>query len=101
MVRWPFAKEAADYARAHSDFSVGLHLDFGEWVCRNEEWHALYQVVDTANEIAVQKEVANQIAAFRSLAGKDPTHIDSHQHTHLQEPARSIVTKVAKELGCP
>jgi len=101
MVRWPAAIDATDYARAHPDFSVGLHLDLGEWVCRDGEWEPLYQVVDTNDQKAVSKEVENQIEKFRLLVGKNPTHIDSHQHTHLQEPARSIVSDVADKLGVP
>ena len=101
MVRWPDAKAAAGYARMHPAFSVGLHLDLGEWICTEGEWQPLYEVVDTANEIALRNEVANQLTVFRSLVGKNPTHIDSHQHTHLTEPARSIVAGIANELGCP
>ena len=44
MVRWPAAVEAAAYARRGS-LSVGLHLDLGEWVYRDGEWHERYRVV--------------------------------------------------------
>jgi predicted glycoside hydrolase/deacetylase ChbG (UPF0249 family) len=101
MVRWPAAQEAADYARRHAELSVGLHLDLGEWICTEGEWQPLYEVIDTNDEIAVRDEVARQLGAFRSLVGKNPSHIDSHQHTHLKEPARSIVARIANELGCP
>ena len=101
MVRWPAAQEAADYARRHTELSVGLHLDLGEWICKKGEWQPLYEVIDTRDEIAVRNEVAKQLGAFRSLVGRNPTHIDSHQHTHLREPARSIVARIANELGCP
>ena len=45
MVRWPAAAEAAEYARAHPELSVGLHLDLGEWAHRGGEWVCLYRVV--------------------------------------------------------
>src|SRR3989442_4219068 len=101
MVRWPAAIDATDYARAHPDFGIGLHIDLGEWICRDGEWEPLYQVVDANDLDAIAKEVENQIEKFRSLVGKNPTHIDSHQHVHLQEPARSIVSDVADKLRVP
>ncbi len=45
MVRWPAAPAAADYAKAHPHLSLGLHLDFGEWICRDGEWSQFYEVV--------------------------------------------------------
>jgi chitin disaccharide deacetylase len=101
MVRWPFAAEAADYARAHPELSVGLHLDLGEWICRDHEWQPLYWVVDTNDADMVTREVDDQIERCRSLLGNNPTHLDSHQHAHLQQPARSIIEKAASKLGCP
>ena len=50
---------------------------------------------------AVRREVDRQIAAFRRLVGRNPTHIDSHQHVHLREPVRSIVETCAHELSVP
>ena len=101
MVRWPAAAEAAGYARAHPALSVGLHLDFGEWICRDGEWSQLYQVVEEADPAAVFAEVGRQLETFRALTGHDPSHIDSHQHAHRNEPARSIVLDAARRLGAP
>ena len=36
MVRWPSAAAAAAYAREHPALSVGLHVDLGEWACRDD-----------------------------------------------------------------
>jgi predicted glycoside hydrolase/deacetylase ChbG (UPF0249 family) len=101
MVRWPATVEAAGYARAHPELSVGLHLDFGEWIYREGEWSRLYQVIEEADPAAVSAEVGRQIEAFRDLTGRDPSHIDSHQHAHRDEPARSIVLDAARRLGAP
>jgi predicted glycoside hydrolase/deacetylase ChbG (UPF0249 family) len=101
MVRWPAAAEAAAYARAHPDLSLGLHLDFGEWAYRDGAWFPLYTVVPTDDAAAVADEVARQLATFRTLAGRDPTHLDTHQHAHGQEPVRSIVRDLARQLGVP
>jgi chitin disaccharide deacetylase len=101
MVRYPAAEEAARYALAHPRLSVGLHLDLAEWVYRDGEWAARYQVVPAEDEAAVAGEVARQVAEFRRLLGRDPTHIDSHQHAHRSEPARSVAARVAEDLSVP
>jgi predicted glycoside hydrolase/deacetylase ChbG (UPF0249 family) len=101
MVRWPAAAEAAAYGRAHPEFSLGLHLDLGEWACREGTWVPVYEVVSTKDAGAVAAEVERQLAAFRRLVGRDPTHIDSHQHAHLQEPVHSVVMEVARRLKAP
>lgn len=101
MVRWPAAAEAAAYARDHLRLSLGLHLDFGEWTYRGGTWVSLYRVVDVADATAVAAEVTRQLEAFRAQVGTDPTHLDSHQHAHRHEPARSIVLGAARTLGIP
>src|ERR1041385_6434552 len=101
MVRWPAAAQAADYARAQSNFSIGLHVDLGEWFCRDGEWKSVYQVVDTGDAEAVRTEIVYQVETFSALVGTNPTHIDSHQHVHLEEPALGILKQIASELGVP
>ena len=99
MVRWPAAREAAAYARERPRLSVGLHLDLGEWALRDGEWVPRYEVAPTSDARLVAAEVSRQIEAFRALLGRDPTHIDSHQHVHRSEPARSGVLAAAAGLG--
>jgi chitin disaccharide deacetylase len=101
MVRWPGAAEAARYAQAHPELSVGLHLDLAEWVYRDGQWTPRYQVVPTDDEAAVVTEVSRQLAECQRLLGRNPTHLDSHQHVHRNEPVRSVLTRVAKELAVP
>jgi len=101
MVRWPWAIEAAQYARARESVSVGLHVDLGEWSYDGREWIPMYEVVDTTDERVVAEEIAKQVETFRSLMGQNPTHIDSHQHVHLQEPVRSVLAATANQLGVP
>ena len=100
MTRWPAAAEAADYAREHPKLSVGLHLDLGEWIYRAATWVPLY-TVPLDGDRAVVKEITEQLGTFRRLVGRDPTHIDSHQHVHLREPVRSAVVDVARGLDIP
>jgi predicted glycoside hydrolase/deacetylase ChbG (UPF0249 family) len=101
MVRWPAAVEAAEYARNHPGLSLGLHLDFGEWIYEDQNWKSVYHVVQLDDASAVRNEVSRQLAAFRTLTGRDPSHIDSHQHAHLREPARSVVLEAALDVKAP
>src|SRR5262249_34574307 len=101
MVRWPAAAEAAAYARAHPSLSVGLHIDLGEWVYRRRRWVSAYEVVPLDDVPAVRDEVDRQLATFRRLVGQHPTHLDSHQHVHREEPARTILLELAKQLAVP
>jgi len=101
MVRWPAARAAAQLARRRPRLSLGLHIDLGEWIFQDGKWSALYQVVPTEGARAVAQEVERQLAAFRRFTGNDPTHLDSHQHAHQQEPVRSVVQDLAHRLGTP
>src|SRR5947209_10537262 len=78
MVRWPAAGEAASYGREHPEISVGLHLDLGEWICCDDDWIPLYEVVSLDDAGSVADEASRQLSSFCRLAGKPPTHIDSH-----------------------
>lgn len=101
MVRWPDAAGAASMALAQRRLSVGLHVDLGEWVWRDGSRDVLYLVADPADAGAVTREVQAQLAMFRRLMGRDPSHLDSHQHVHRREPVRTILTDLARELGIP
>jgi len=101
MVRWPDAPAAAEYARAHADLAVGLHLDFCEWTCETGRWFPLYEVVSLDDEVAVREEIDRQLTSFRALMGCDPTHVDSHQHAHQAEPVRRAVIEAASRCGIP
>ena len=101
MVRWPAAQEAAEFAREHPDLSVGLHLDLGEWEYVDGGWRARYEVVDTADPAAVEAQVEQQIETFTRLGGSEPTHLDSHQHVHREEPVRSSLRRAGERLSVP
>jgi chitin disaccharide deacetylase len=101
MVRSPAAGDAVSRATRHPRLGLGLHLDLGEWVYRQESWVPLYEVVATDDAVAVAVEVDRQLARFRELTGREPTHLDSHQHVHRSEPVRSIVCEAARAIGVP
>lgn len=99
MVRWPAARDAVAYARSAPELGLGLHIDLAEWVYSAGEWEPLYEVVDHSDVAAIRAEVRRQVEHFDSLYGAYPTHLDSHQHVHRSEPARSVVLELAVEMG--
>ena len=101
MTRWLAAGEAALYARTHPELSLGLHLDLGEWIYRGGHWVPFYTVVCLDDESAVEREVTHQLEVFRYLVGREPSHINSHQHVHLREPIRSIALRICASMGIP
>jgi predicted glycoside hydrolase/deacetylase ChbG (UPF0249 family) len=101
MVRWPASAEAAEYARAHPSLSLGLHVDLGEWAYRGETWVPIYKVLSTVDAEAYRREVQHQLETFTGLVGRHPSHLDSHQHAHSDEPLRSVLIDVADRLRVP
>lgn len=101
MVRWPAAVEAAAYARSRPALGVGLHVDVHEWTYRRGRWRPLYEVVPLDDLEAVQEETLRQVGTFRRLVGRDPTHLDSHQHAHLTKALRPLFVELAAKLGVP
>jgi chitin disaccharide deacetylase len=101
MVRYPAAESAAEYARVHPKLSVGLHFELEESRYRSGKWEVAYRVVDPADVRAVRLEFEHQLALFERLLAHPPTHLDSHQHVHLAEPARTIMLEYAERLNIP
>jgi predicted glycoside hydrolase/deacetylase ChbG (UPF0249 family) len=101
MVRGRAAEEAAALARAHPRLSVGLHVDLGEWACRDGAWITRYEIVPGDDTARVADELERQLAAFRKLLGRDPSHLDSHQHVHQSGPLRPLLTSLGQRLRVP
>ena len=101
MVRQPAAAEAARYARGRPLLSVGLHVDVAEWAYRDGQWAAVYEVVPSDDAASLAAELARQLESFRRLTGRDPTHLDSHQHAHRSDPLRTIAAAAAGQLRVP
>jgi len=101
MVCYPAAADAVALAREHPALGVGLHLDLAEWERVDGQWRAKYTLADTDDRAAVALEVERQLERFRALVGADPTHLDSHQHVHRDEPVRSVAVETAASMGVP
>ena len=98
MVRYPAAYTASAYAK-RNNMDLGLHVDLGEWIYRNEKWMPLYEVVSTDDVKAVSDELNKQLDMFIRIHGRNPSHIDSHQHVHNQENIKSVFIEIASKLN--
>lgn len=105
MVPCPWFPQIAEYAQAHPEMDLGLHLTFtAEWeqykwdgvssaseisTLLNDEKHfppSVAEVVQAASAEELEKELVAQVE--RALAfGIKPTHLDSHMGTLFQTPA--------------
>jgi hypothetical protein len=120
MVPCPWLPEAADYARAHPDADLGLHLTLtSEW--KTYRWGGvlskerapslyapdgyLYPTEDVAaSHIAVREaeaEIRAQIERARAF-GIRPTHLDSHMRTlYTTRPLFEMFLRVARDERLP
>jgi predicted glycoside hydrolase/deacetylase ChbG (UPF0249 family) len=99
MVNRPAAPEAAEYAREHPELAVGLHVEVRRWRVRRRPWSRIWS--ERSLQRIVARDVALQHERFRALMGRDPSHVDSHQHRHRAEPLRPIFLALAQELRIP
>ncbi|HEY6550185.1 MAG TPA: ChbG/HpnK family deacetylase [Solirubrobacterales bacterium] len=101
MVRRTAASSAARLSADHPELAIGLHIDIGQWDYENGEWKLAHAHCPPDDEAAVEEECAGQLEAFRALLGRDPTHLDSHQHAHRTEPVASAASRMASQLQVP
>jgi chitin disaccharide deacetylase len=101
MVLRDAVDDAVHWAASAPSLSVGMHIDLTEWTCIDYVWHERYRRVDLHDELAVDAEVRRQLDRFVELMGQLPTHLDTHQHIHFQDPVGLVVKRVAAELGVP
>lgn len=101
MVRGSPAVTAACGASTRPALALGLHLDLAEWEYCDGAWRAVYEVVDVDDQRAVQDEIERQLSRFVELTGRQPTHIDSHQHVHGRPLVGAVARAVADRLRVP
>jgi predicted glycoside hydrolase/deacetylase ChbG (UPF0249 family) len=101
MVWAPAAGEAVKMAKVHPNLQLGLHVDLCEWVYRDGQWSAVYERTPMKDAEAVEAEVLRQLEAFTRMVGRQPHHLDSHQHVHREEPAAGLMLRLAQRLGTP
>ena len=98
MVHGAAAEEAAAWARAHPSLGVGLHIDLWEHVLQGGQWVRSYQHC-ASDAQAVRAEIERQFERFCALLGREPDHIDTHQHVHRQPPVGDEVRDFAARRG--
>jgi chitin disaccharide deacetylase len=59
------------------------------------------EVAARANKDEARIELGTQIDAFRRLAGRFPTHLDSHHHVGRHEPIMELVLDFARAIKVP
>jgi chitin disaccharide deacetylase len=92
MVRQAAASAAVDAAAAYPELAIGLHIDLSG------------RDYGSGSELPlapVGEECRAQLEHFRELVGRDPTHLDSHKHTHEREPVAAVALALAAELDVP
>lgn len=120
MVPCPWFPEAADYAKAHPDADVGVHLTLtsewkyyrwrpvlpaGEVPSLVDEQGFLYNSVELLGQHAavedVEKELRAQIARAAQF-GVVPTHLDSHMFALLSKPDfLAVYLRLSREFNLP
>lgn len=100
MVRRPAAGEAAALADERPRLGIGLHVDLSDWGQRSGDGNVVYRISPDDAE-SIRAEVDAQLDRFRALFGRQPTHVDSHHHLHVEEPVRSILVALGRALGVP
>lgn len=101
MVRWPSTLDAVAISNECCDLSLGLHLDLGEWTLRDGQWATVYEVVPLDDAAGIASEIARQVEHFQDLTGRNPSHVDSHQHVHRNPLVHAVVVAIARRLGVP
>lgn len=115
MMNMPYAKFALEKAKEYPNLGVGIHLvltvgkplvvnkacfvdDKGDFRRPNSYPNGDVNV-NNCDELYVEWKA--QIEKFIEIAGKKPTHIDSHHHIHLLEGQIEVIRKLAKEYDIP
>lgn len=100
MVRQAATASAAARAAAFPGLALGLHLDLDRWSYA-EGRQVEGGRSDLESAAGVEVECRAQLERFRSLLGRDPTHLDSHHHVHLAEPVAGVAARLSDELAIP
>ncbi len=113
MVGFPAAEEAAAELGRTPNLGVGLHVTLTGGVPTLPPAQ-VPSLVDGAGRLPrrpqglagadpdqLLAEVRSQLARFRELTGRLPTHLDSHHHTHRLPAVLDAVVRVAREHGLP
>ncbi|HKI22556.1 MAG TPA: ChbG/HpnK family deacetylase, partial [Gaiellaceae bacterium] len=100
MVERPAAAEAAAQAQERPGFGVGLHVELRSWRTSRFPRRGSARSAGAVERRAAE-DLQRQLDRFRRLVGREPSHLDSHQHRHIVELVRPAFEEAATELGIP
>ena len=114
MVGYSSVAAAARLAAAHPRLGVGLHVTLTGGDPPLAPPETVPSLVDGRGRLPrdpsglgavraadVTREVRAQLARFRALLGRAPTHLDSHHHSHRRSPVAEAVIAVARDARLP
>jgi len=113
MVNYPAAADAPALAAAHPRLGIGLHVQLTggasllpasrlrSLVGRTGQLPPKPDGLADADPAEVLAEVRAQLGRFRELLGREPSHFDSHHHSHRVSSVFAAVVAVARETGRP
>ena len=114
MMNMPYAEFALNEAKKYPNLGVGIHLVLTvgrplvdgakSYTDENGDFIRPANYPDKkphADPEELYVEWKAQIEKFIQLAGKKPTHIDSHHHVHLIPEHLEVVKRLAKEYDLP
>ena len=100
MVDGAAAAEAAVFARGPTKLGVGLHVELRRWR-RGVPPRKGAAASAAGVRRHARRELHRQLERFRLLVGREPTHLDSHQHRHTSPLVQPLFEERARELGIP
>jgi predicted glycoside hydrolase/deacetylase ChbG (UPF0249 family) len=100
MVERPAAPEAVARSHERPRLGVGLHVEVRRWRTSRFPRRGSARSADAVRRWA-REDLRRQLERFRRLVGREPSHIDSHQHRHVADLVRPAFEEVAAELGVP
>ena len=114
MMNMPYASLALEEAKKYPDFGVGIHLTLTvgrplvdgakSFTDENGNFRKKSTYPDRqphADHEELYTEWKAQIEKFIRIAGKKPTHIDSHHHVHMLPWHIEVSKRLAKEYDIP
>jgi hypothetical protein len=113
MVNYPAAREVPALSAAEPKLGIGLHvaLTGGPPTLPAEQLPSLVDAqgqlprrpdkLEGARPEEVLAEVRAQVARFREIMGRLPTHLDSHHHSHRTSAVLQAIITLAWETGLP
>jgi predicted glycoside hydrolase/deacetylase ChbG (UPF0249 family) len=107
---------AADAARAlgdHPELGVGLHVTLTgaaptlppsrvpSLIADDGRFPARPEGMKNPDPSEIRAEIEHQLVRFEELAGRTPTHLDSHHHSHRHPVVREAMIEIARARGLP